>query len=316
MTNNPDNASIFNVYSQRSHSGDGEGTPLTSKFKVRLLKWSVDTFDDDNFWNAIRNALIYVCGQAIPIPRTEVPMDQRIRSAVGNFLLSSKDADWFDFIETVCKSEAVLPRRASLGRSSDTGKNFVGAVNKFFELDNLPYLLTEFELASPERPDIRPIRQGLNDVPTVRAYPRIIRRDSEILHQEAIGPVVTLLREPDFRLANTEFLNALQDYRRGEYDDCVAKCGSAYESVMKIICKRRGWPMQNDAAKLLGTIMIQTGLSQFLKQPLLQTAIIRNQLGSAHGAGTEPRTVSKSLAHYTINVTAAAILLLVEEASE
>ena len=40
--------------------------------------------------------------------------------------------------------------------------------------------------------------------------------------------------------------------------------------------------------------------------------MIRNNLGNAHGAGVEPRDVAKHLAQYTINVTASAILLLVE----
>ena len=210
-------------------------------------------------------------------------------------------------------------------------------VNKFFNLDELPYPLTEFsisesrtlrprverflsrirprpkQLGSPivsshTQPQALPIR-----IPKIEAYPQIIRRESEVMYQTAIEPVLILLAGPAFREANREFLDALKDYRNGDYRDCVVDCGSSLESVMKIICEQKRWPPQRDAGKLLNTILSRTDLPEFLKQPLIQTAVIRNELGSAHGAGAEPRTVAKHLAQYAINVTASAILLLVEE---
>ena len=82
---------------------------------------------------------------------------------------------------------------------------------------------------------------------------------------------------------------------------------------MKIICDRKSWPPQKDAGKLLNVLLSKTALPRFLKPPLIQIATIRNELGSAHGAGDRPREVSKHLAQYTINVTASAIILLVNE---
>ena len=146
----------------------------------------------------------------------------------------------------------------------------------------------------------------------VEAYPQIIRVENEVTYQTAIKPVLTLLANPAFREANREFLDALKDYRNDDYRDCVMNCGSCLESVMKIICEQKGWPSQRDAGKLLNTVLSKTDLPKFLKQPLTQIATIRNELGSAHGAGVEPRDVAKHLAQYTINVTASTILLLVE----
>ena len=59
--------------------------------------------------------------------------------------------------------------------------------------------------------------------------------------------------------------------------------------------------------------MEKTRLESFFKQPMMLIATIRNRLSSVHGAGTEPRDVPKHVAQYTINATASAILLLVEE---
>ena len=149
--------------------------------------------------------------------------------------------------------------------------------------------------------------------PKVETYPQIIRYDNEILQQTAIKPALTLLSASAFREANKEFLDALTDHRKGDYQDCLTKCGSAFESVLKIICEQNGWPAGRDAGKLLNAVLSKTALPGFLKHPLIQIAIIRNELGSAHGAGAEPRHATQHLAQYTINITASAILLLVEE---
>ena len=84
---------------------------------------------------------------------------------------------------------------------------------------------------------------------------------------------------------------------------------------MKIICDGRKWSYrQNDTAEpLLNTILDKSSLDSFFKQPLVIIATIRDRLSSAHGAGREARAVSKHVAQYVINATAAAILLLVEE---
>ena len=87
----------------------------------------------------------------------------------------------------------------------------------------------------------------------------------------------------------------------------VRKCNEGH-------LQSQGLALANDAGKLLSIIIPRTSLPQFFKQPLIHIATIRNQLGSSHGAGTQPRNVPKHVAQYTINVTASAILLLVEEA--
>ncbi|MFC1905040.1 abortive infection family protein [Chloroflexota bacterium] len=43
-------------------------------------------------------------------------------------------------------------------------------------------------------------------------------------------------------------------------------------------------------------------------------ATLRNRLSSSHGAGTKPKAVTENFARYSLNVTASAIIFLVNEA--
>ena len=126
----------------------------------------------------------------------------------------------------------------------------VDTVNKFFEVDRLPYHLTNY-VFSPVDSD-----RGWGSYKLVR-FPQVICRENEVLHVMAIEPTLTLLSGPEFEQANEEFLNALDDFRKEDYEDCVVKCGSSFESVMKIICDRKGWTYsgEGEATKLLNTIL-------------------------------------------------------------
>jgi hypothetical protein len=139
-----------------------------------------------------------------------------------------------------------------------------------------------------------------------------------LLHGTAIEPALVLLRKPDLLNANEEFMLALQDYRKGDYKDSVSKCCSALESVMKVICKRRGFTYteKQTAAPLLNTIVSNSNLDSFWEQPLILIATIRNRLSFTHGAGNENKDVPEHVAKYSINSTASAILLLCDEAYE
>ena len=151
---------------------------------------------------------------------------------------------------------------------------------------------------------------------TLTSFPQVVKKESEVVFQSAIEPVLNLLRDSRFNTPNKEFLKALEDYRKADYGDCLIKCGSAFESVLKIICDYNNWPFQqtDTASPLLKTVISNTNLESFFEQPLILIATLRNKLSNAHGAGTGSRNVSKGKAEYTINATASAILLVVDEA--
>ena len=149
------------------------------------------------------------------------------------------------------------------------------------------------------------------------AYPKVIRKDSELLHSTATLPVLQLLSDGSYAAANKEFLEALEAYRKGDYDDCLTKCGSAFESVLKVICDRKRWPYQqtDTASQLIHTVVEKAGLEPFFEQPLMLVATIRNRLSTSHGAGVKQRKESQAKAEYALNATAAAVLLLTKECS-
>ena len=291
---------LFNVFSRRNKQVEKNEIALTREFIVRVYLLWARTFPKGSssrwytggspLWSDVYDKLTYSLGQ---MRLSDKPASSQ-QADLDSFLDECSDEHFLDFIEFSFQSEAIFLGDAPVG-------NLIVAVNQFLREDDLPFFLTDSSYSQRNR-----IRK-------LETYPQIIRRDSEMLHQTAIEPALTLLRGQAFVAANTEFLSALEDYRKGEFGDCVTKCGSALESVMKVISENKGWPKKNTARQLLDVVYSQTTLPPFLKEPLMQTAVIRNNLSSAHGAGTHPRNVAEHIAEYTINVTAAAILLLVQE---
>ena len=127
-----------------------------------------------------------------------------------------------------------------------------------------------------------------------------------------------MLRLPAYRNANDEFLEALADLRKSDFGDCLTKCGSALESVMKVLCNEKGWAYnERDTASALGKIMIdRLGLDGYYEPVLMIVATLRNRLSRSHGAGTIDRSASRPVAEYAVNSTASAILFLVQKAGE
>ena len=224
--------------------------------------------------------------------------------------------DFLDFVDT-CSDEHFLGflefvfQANSYFRASPDENAMVEQINHFLLLDDLPYAVTPF---------VRETRmdQFLGHPREVRALvstPKVVLREHQVAHAEAVAPAIELLADKGFSSATQEFLAALEDYRKGRYGDCLTKCGAAFESTMKLICDRRKWAYQptDTAAALLRVVMTNSGMESYFESPLLIIATMRNRLSSSHGAGAHPRAVPSHRARYVVNATAAAMLLLVEE---
>jgi hypothetical protein len=150
---------------------------------------------------------------------------------------------------------------------------------------------------------------------------KIIRVDSQIIHSEAVKPVLHLLSDDRFRGANDEFLRAHEHYRHGREKECLNDCLKAFESTMKTIFDQQGWSYQpGDTAKKLINVCFQKQLiptylqDQFssLRQSLESgVPTVRNKLGG-HGQGSQPIIVPQYFAAYQLHMTASTILFLVE----
>lgn len=290
---------VFTVFSRRNPRTTGK-TPLTPEFRNRvLLLWSRVFPKDDlvqtKLWVETYDKLLYSLGrQRLSTKYASSPHDDLI-----NFVGECTDEHFLDFIELSFQANSIHDAFDRMSGDRVHVSELVNHVNTFLEIDGLPYYLTGFTIRDSQ----------------IGTYPRIIPRDNELSHQEMIKPTLELLTQPIFGTANEEFLDALKDFRNADYRDCVVKCGSSLESVMKIICDENGWPyQQTDTAKtLLENIFPRTRLDSYFQQPIMLVATVRNRSSTAHGAGTQQKTVSRHVASYVVNATAAAILLLAHE---
>lgn len=308
-------AQTFGVYSERHKTANRSTKPLTPEFRHRTLQLCTNNFAEftglstpasmSTFWSHIHEKFRILLGRPTLTDTYPVSTDEE----TVEFLLSCSDEHFLAFVEMIFQS-----KQPWISNSGINLHKLVEDVNTLFEVDDLPYFLTRLVPTPNAR---RIVFTSYPDNPPVEVYPQVICKEDEVLHQHAIGPTLLLLTEPYFASANREFLEALRDYRKGDYRDSVGKCGSSLESVMKVICARKKWAYKetDTVSKLLKNILSQTALDSFYESPIMLIATIRNRYSTAHGAGTQKKTVSKNVANYVINATASAILLLVHETS-
>jgi hypothetical protein len=277
---------VFRLFSRRSSQTGNEKPlrPLTPGFRNRLIMNCAQRFAPDamtgmglvpDFWEDVHTKLRYHVGR--PQLTDSAQVSSRFQD-IADFLVSCPDKHVLDFVECIFLTDAVFRFHE---------EELVDDINQFFRVDDLPYEVTSSVWAERE-PSSRGFPPGGSRIRV--SLPQVIRRDDEVTHQWAVGPALSLLRDKSFTSANTEFLKALVDFRNGDYDDCLAKCGSAFESTMKIICDRKGWPYdQKDTADPLIRKMLEhsTNLEAFFHQPLLLIGTIRNRLSSSHGSGVQ-----------------------------
>jgi hypothetical protein len=151
----------------------------------------------------------------------------------------------------------------------------------------------------------------------------IVRVDSQLIHAEAVIPALVVLRAPEFKNAQDEFLSAYEHYRHGKMQEALVDCGKCFESTMKIICTKRNWSFDPNKATLkpLVQICLDNGLipsywqSHFSAlRTILESSIAtpRNRQGG-HGAGAAPAPdIPNELVAYVLHMTASTTLFLAE----
>jgi hypothetical protein len=301
---------IFGSFSRRNKPPVPLNSKVTESFRNKVLLWCDDTFANRNspgagdyrgsFWKEIHRMLLYHQGrQVLTDARLSEDADARI------FLLAScEDEEFLDFIEFVFRVECLF-------HVQQDENELVSQINQFISSESLGYALTEFV----KEEHIEDTQFGRGPVICTIAWPQIIKKDDETIYETATKPVLSLLSDSRYKTANLEYLEALDDYRKGDWGDSLTKCCSALESAMKIICEKRRWEYsQNDtAAVLVRTIVATAGLEQCFEQPLIFIATLRNKYSKSHGAGAQPKKATASIALLGLNLTASAMLFLSEE---
>lgn len=150
---------------------------------------------------------------------------------------------------------------------------------------------------------------------------KIIRIDSQYLHTEVVKPALTLLGNPIYQGAQQEFLNAHEHYRHQRYQEAMIDCLKAYESILKIILKKRKWEYKDtDTADALTGKIMQKGLipdywQQYfksLKNTLTSGVPTARNKEAGHGQADEIRNIPDYLASYILHITASAIVFLIK----
>lgn len=306
---------IFDVFSARPEAKSKERHTVPQTTRNRVLIWVNELYRGSRsaefgilsnldftveFWQEISRRVLYRTGGLGVTEETSWSAGPR---GVMKYVSTCSGEQFLDFLEDIFSNDFFC-------RVSGDHANIVGELNVLLKVDNLPYCLTDFVLET--------VTQGSSYTTYTRAYPKVIMRESEVLHENAIAPTLHLLQRPHFKGANAEYLAALEDYRKGDIQDCLTKCGSAFESFLKVICDRKGWTLkQTDTAKILvNTVLPNTSLDSYFEPLFLIIATLRNKLSSAHGAGTTVKDPPPHVAQYALNATASAILLIAHETGE
>jgi hypothetical protein len=310
-------SSIFDVFSRRAAPRAQGFKPdvLSETLRNRILllyrevfagKWGRDGWSRSSnytqeFWDKMAVTLQHLYGR----PKLSTsPVRSAAEDALA-FVVECEPEHVFDFLELTFKADCLF-------HVVSERNDLVDAINEIFRIESAPFQLTRH--VTRQEPSQGPYDRGTTII-TV-AWPKVIRVDEEATHSEAIAPALSVLGAPHFEAANLEFRDALDEYRKGRYGDCLTKCCSAFESVMKILCNRNRWSFdekKDTAGSLLSIIVTNSTLDPFFKEPLMLIATMRNRLSSSHGGGTTVRNVQRHIAQYAITSTAAAIVLLSHE---
>ena len=309
---------MFNVFSNRPEARKKLKHEIPQTTRNRILLWCRELCMNSRsdlgiigrgdynteFWLEIHRRLLFRSGR---LQLSEAEQSSDVRHIVAaKYILTCPGEEFLDFLEDIFTVECFF----HVGGNEE---KLIDELNGLLAKDNLPYHVTYFVKESVyETPDPR---YKSHTVVYTRAFPKVVMKESDVLHVNAVAPALTLLSQPHFLNANNEYLAALEDYRKDDFSDCLVKCGSAFESVLKVICDRKGWAYkQTDTANtLIKTVLPHTKLDGYFEQLLIIVATLRNKLGSAHGSGTVTKQTPRHLAQYALNATASAMLLLTQE---
>src|SRR4030095_11196701 len=122
------------------------------------------------------------------------------------------------------------------------------------------------------------------------SYPRVVRVDDQVAHTEAVMPALSALSDPVYAAADDEFRKALDDYRRGDFEDCLGKCGSAFESVLKVLAANNPMPPQSGrdtAGHLIPPVLAKSTLdAATFQEPIMRAARTAAARRSARSSAT------------------------------
>lgn len=208
-------------------------------------------------------------------------------------------------VEALDFVEACFRTRYHIG-----GNCAVDEIRRVFREEGIGYDLTTYR-----GPELTQSEVSIGPATDEDLLPKIIRHDNQLAHEQVIVPALQLLTHPKLRVANSEMLRAHQALRHGNFEEAITLAGSTFESVLKTICREKGWTYnEKDACGTLVDTCIKNGLCPGFYGTLLKAVCtLRNNLSSAHGRGPGPRNPpSRGQADHVVHVVSANLLLLAD----
>ncbi len=303
--------SIFNLYSKRKKATSGEAPDvfkydvIPHPLRIQIIYLLRDTLGAETLARYHPATVAEAYRQIVKILKNEFGVfdlcgEQRPNEAdeLFNFILSHRDNDQvldaielsFSFIDKFTRNYAYLSRDGA----NEAADAALSELNYRFKEHGIGYQFVSGE---------------------------IIRVDSQLIHAEVVKPALSLLNSEMYAGAEEEFLKAFEHYRHGNTKEALVEALKSIESVIKSICKKRGWTVASTApAKDLIQICFDKGLIPSFWQShfsglrsILEAGVptARNKLGG-HGQGDQVTPVPGHLAAYVLHQTASAIVFLVE----
>ncbi|MEH2211737.1 STM4504/CBY_0614 family protein [Nostoc sp.] len=297
---------------------------IYSKRQKRFMGEVPDVYQYENIPSSLRVQIVYIMNDALgdhennkTIENFKFIHDTLCRE-YGKFSLIEKE--FFDYENYIGDVINFIIQCNNTNHILDVVELSFRLIDTFYRQNNIKYLC---------KPKITPdaaieelnFRFREHGVGYQYESGEIIRVDSQIIHTEAVKPVLLLLSDTRFKGANEEFLKAHEHYRHGRYKECLVECLKAFESTMKTICDIRGWIYQpGDSAKNLINLCLQNNLIPTylqtqvtsLKSSLESGVPTMRNKNAGHGQGSQPLTVPQYFAAYQLHMTASTILFLLE----
>jgi hypothetical protein len=152
------------------------------------------------FWQEIHGRLLLRSGR---LQLFESSHGQDPNEAI-RYVLSCPGEEFLDFLEDIFTAECSF----QIIRDETM---VVNELNGLLRQDNLPYHVTH---SVKETIKETSGRNAGHDVIYTLAYPKVVTKESDVLHANATVPALTLLQRPHFRGANSEYLAAMEDYAK------------------------------------------------------------------------------------------------------
>lgn len=270
---------------------------LTSKIRTQLVQIWREAFHDKRSHNNNTRDIYKYIRDTIRKEKGVFNLtrfDRGPQEEIEDWFLKEEDVDLLlDALELACRFIDTFVRK-------EDRANFPCVPDK--ALDEINERLREAEVGY----------QYQNDV--------VVRVDNFVIHKEVVVPALTLLSDPDFAGAESEFRKAHKQFRTGDYEGCLTECCKALESTLKSIGAKRNWAIgkQDTLKPLLNTAFQNALIPNSLQtefaglRSMLESGVgtVRNK-GGGHGSGPNLRVIPEHLAAFQLHQTAAAIVFLV-----